>query len=58
MDYIGAHSDDESKLSPVGVVSISYGGVRKFRIRNKQTKKIIKDIPTETNMIIHMGGTF
>ena len=29
-DYIGAHSDDESGLDKVGVVSISYGAERIF----------------------------
>lgn len=57
-DYIGAHSDDETNLDPNGVVAISYGAVRKFRIRDKKTKKIIVDIPTEETEIIHMGGNF
>jgi alkylated DNA repair dioxygenase AlkB len=57
-DYIGAHSDDESALDDIGVVCISYGAVRKFRIRDKITKDIIKDIPTEQNMFLHMGGEF
>jgi alkylated DNA repair dioxygenase AlkB len=58
LDYISAHSDDERMLDPVGVVSISYGAERIFRIRNKQTKEIVKDIPTITNTLIHMGGDF
>ena len=57
-DYIGRHSDDEEGLSKIGVVAISYGAVRKFRIRDKQTKKIVKDIPTLSNKLIHMGGDF
>jgi len=57
-DYIGAHSDDEKCLSDVGVVSISYGCTRKFRIRDKNSKKIIGDIPTKPNEMIHMGGNF
>jgi len=57
-DYIGRHSDDETSLSKIGVLAISYGAVRKFRIRNKETKKIVKDIPTLSNKIIHMGGEF
>jgi alkylated DNA repair dioxygenase AlkB len=35
-DYIGAHSDDESGLDKVGVVSISYGAEMIFRIRDKK----------------------
>ena len=57
-DYIGPHSDDERMLDPVGVVSISHGAVRLFRIRNKKTKEIKIDIPTEENTLIHMGGDF
>jgi alkylated DNA repair dioxygenase AlkB len=57
-DTIGAHSDDEKFLDPVGVVCISWGESRTFRIRNKQTKEIVKDIQTEPNKIIHMAGDF
>ena len=57
-NYIGDHSDDETNLDKGGVISISYGDVRKFRIRDKLTKKIIMDIPTISNSIIHMGGDF
>ena len=57
-DYISSHSDDEIGLSKVGVLAISYGAVRKFRIRDKKTKKIVKDIPTLSNKMIHMGGDF
>lgn len=58
LDYIGKHSDNESNLDDVGVVSISYGTERVFRIHNKQTKKKVVDIPTKTYSIIHMGGDF
>jgi len=57
-DNIGNHSDDESCLDKTGVVCLSYGTTRKFRIKNKKTKKTIIDIPTESNSIIHMGGEF
>jgi len=57
-DYIGAHSDDESGLDQVGVVAISYGAVRKFRIRDKKTKEILRDVPTKSNGIIFMKGDF
>jgi len=58
-DYIGKHSDDEKGLdSAVGVVAISYGAVRKFRIRNKVTGKIEIDVPTEPNKILQMAGDF
>lgn len=57
-DYIGAHSDDEKGLSNIGVVSVSYGAVRKFRIRDKKTKKIVMDIPMKSGEVMHMGGEF
>lgn len=56
--YIGKHSDDESALSNAGVVCISYGASRKFRIRNKLTGTIVMDIPTTSKEIWVMGGDF
>jgi alkylated DNA repair dioxygenase AlkB len=57
-DYIGAHSDDETGLDNSGVVSISYGAERIFRIRDKKTKKIVCDEMTTHCGILHMGGDF
>lgn len=57
-DYISAHSDDETMLDPVGVVAVSYGAVRKFRIREKASGTIVKDIPMVSGQILHMGGSF
>ncbi len=57
-EYIGPHSDDEKNLDKTGVVAISYGGERIFRIRNKNTKEIFQDIPISNLDIIHMGGNF
>jgi alkylated DNA repair dioxygenase AlkB len=57
-DYISAHSDDETGLDSVGVVSISYGSERIFRIRNKETKEIVCDELTTHCSILHMGGSF
>ena len=56
--YIGKHSDDEKSLTNVGVVCISYGASRKFRIRDKLTGKIVMDIPTTSKEIWVMGGDF
>jgi alkylated DNA repair dioxygenase AlkB len=55
---IGAHSDNEHELGNNGVVSISYGTNRKFRIREKSTNKIFKDIELENRDMVHMGGNF
>jgi alkylated DNA repair dioxygenase AlkB len=58
-DYIGAHSDDESALAPgAGVVAVSWGAERLFRIRDRGTKKIAMDVPMRTYQIIQMGGDF
>lgn len=56
-DNIGKHSDNQKELSSVGVVAISHGAVRKFRIRDKDGK-IIKDIPTTSGSIMWMEGDF
>jgi alkylated DNA repair dioxygenase AlkB len=56
--YIGKHSDDEKSLSQIGVVSISFGATRTFRIRDKNTNRIIADIPTTSKEIWIMGGNF
>lgn len=58
-DYISKHSDDEKGLDPkFGVVSLSIGAVRKFRIRDKKSGKIVIDIPTLENNMIQMAGNF
>jgi alkylated DNA repair dioxygenase AlkB len=57
-DYISAHSDDETGLDSVGVVSISYGAERIFRIRQKETKEIVCDELTTHCSVLHMGGNF
>lgn len=58
-EYIGKHSDDEKGLQPnCGVIAMSFGAVRKFRIREKYTGKIVLDVPTHTNKLIQMVGNF
>lgn len=57
-EYIGPHSDDEKYLDKSGVVAISCGGERIFRIRNKYTKKLFQDISIKNMDVIHMGGNF
>ena len=56
--YIGKHSDDETSLTAAGVVCVSYGASRKFRIRDKLTNEIVMDIPTTSKEIWVMGGDF
>ena len=57
-EYIGAHSDKEYINGNRGVVSVSYGATRKFRIRDKNTKKIVKDILLDPSYILCMSGNF
>ena len=58
-ETIGKHSDDERSLDPkTGVVCCSLGAVRKFRIREKESGKIVLDVPTENNKIIQMRVNF
>jgi len=57
-DYISTHSDDETGLDVLGVISISYGAERIFRIRKKETKQHICDEITTHCSILHMGGNF
>ncbi len=57
LDYIGSHADDENDLvkeSPI--ISISLGQTRKFRVRCKKTKKIIKDFELAHGSYLIMGG--
>jgi alkylated DNA repair dioxygenase AlkB len=58
-DYISAHSDDEHGLSSnAGVIALSVGAVRTFRIRDKKTGAIMVDVPTNPDMMIQMCGNF
>jgi alkylated DNA repair dioxygenase AlkB len=57
-NYISEHSDNENTLDDIGVVAISYGAIRKFRIRNKITKEKVIDIPTTSYSLMQMGGNF
>jgi len=58
-EYIGKHSDDERTIEPdCGVIAVSFGATRKFRIRDKATGKIVLDLPMEPNKIIQMAGDF
>ena len=57
-DYIGPHSDDERSLGKSGVVTISLGQERKFRIRDKSTKDILLDVIVKDGDVYHMTGEF
>lgn len=57
-DYISAHADDEKFLDNSGVVAISYGDTRIFRIRNKNTKQKVLDLEMESGDMLNMRGGF
>ncbi len=57
-EYISKHSDDEKALADIGVLAISVGQERIFRIRNKKHGDIVKDIPMKNLDVILMSGTF
>lgn len=59
-NVIGAHSDDEKALDPTRkmVASIAFGTARKFRIRDKKTKKIVLDFDHIPRSLLVMEGNF
>lgn len=59
--YLSAHSDDEHGLDKNNkmVVGLSYrSGVRKFRIRDKITKKIVLDYEQQPGTLVVMQENF
>jgi len=55
---IGAHSDNMKMIDPnVGVVSVSYGSMRHFVVRDKSTKSVVAKVCANSGSIIHMNGT-
>ena len=59
--YVSAHPDEESALDKKRrlVVGLAYGpGVRTFRIRDRQTKKVVLDFVHEPCCLIAMQGDF
>jgi len=57
-DNIGAHADNEAELGKSGVVMIVIGATRKFRIRDKKTKRIVKDVDLTDGTRAWMQGDF
>jgi alkylated DNA repair dioxygenase AlkB len=57
-NYISRHSDNEMNLGNIGVLAISFGAIRTFRIRDKTHKNVVLDLPTNSCEVIHMGGDF
>lgn len=58
-DKIGKHSDDERNLDAnAGVISISFGGTRIFRVRDKNTGEILQDFTVRNGDLMRMYGDF
>lgn len=58
-DYIGAHSDNESELDiNAGVVALSWGAQRKFRIHTKKENIKLLDLLTTHGQLLQMSGDF
>jgi alkylated DNA repair dioxygenase AlkB len=58
-EYMARHSDDECELDlAAGVVMISIGAVRTFRIRDKRTGAIRLNVLTHPGRMIQMSGEF
>ena len=55
-DYIGAHSDNEHLDPQSGVVCLSIGARRTFRIRDKVTKQILVDVDLPSGSVVAMIG--
>jgi alkylated DNA repair dioxygenase AlkB len=56
-NYIEKHSDSLNHPKN-GVLIISYGSERNFRVYNKKTDEKIKDIQLINGEVLHMGGDF
>lgn len=59
-NYISKHADSERQLvpdSPIMTITLTGEGLpRTFRVRRKDTSKIIQDFETHHGMVIVMGG--
>ena len=55
-DSVSWHSDDEKELGDQPIIgSVSFGGMRKFRLRNKKNKKLIHNIELENGSLLIMS---
>lgn len=57
---IGAHSDEERSLDKQRrlVVSLAYGTMRTFRVRDKKSRQIVLDYPHRPCSLLVMEGNF
>lgn len=55
-DSIAWHADDEPELGPEPTIaSVSLGATRRFRLRNRQTKKVL-ELPLSNGSLLVMEG--
>ena len=55
-DSVSWHSDDEDELGDKPIIgSVSFGGTRKFRLRNKNNKKLIQNIELKNGSLLIMS---
>ena len=56
-DSVSWHSDDEKELGEEPIIgSVSFGGTRRFRLRNKEDKKQIHTYELENGILLLMKG--
>lgn len=56
-DSMGWHADDESELGPTPTIaSVSFGAERRFDMRHRQTKEVVR-ISLPHNSLLIMSGT-
>ena len=56
-DSVSWHSDDEEELGEFPIIgSLSFGGLRRFRLRNKQNKKLTNSYDLGNGSLLIMKG--
>ena len=56
-DSVSWHSDDEEELGEFPIIgSLSFGGLRRFRLRNKQNKKLTHTFDLGNGSLLIMKG--
>ena len=56
-DSVSWHSDDEEELGKLPIIgSLSFGGVRRFRFRNKRNKNLTQTYELQNGSLLLMKG--
>ncbi|KAK3252057.1 hypothetical protein CYMTET_38615 [Cymbomonas tetramitiformis] len=57
--HIGAHADDERDIvQDVGILSVTLGHARIFRVRARKTRSVVMDVTLADGDVFFMGGEF